>query len=165
MSGPFERQGIHIPEPERATVVMAAPLAARLHTHHSAVPQPHGLPSSSEGGCSAQTHCEKGSIPLPDCPQLTPYMTVTRYQAQTHRFWFSLLPQPNWAVMNFNIQSINSQNTTSCLPWAYTMLLNPCCYSAMCWFCDYNRNRAWLSSMSMLPPHRHFIIFIYFYGM
>lgn len=43
MSGPFERQGIHIPEPERPAVVMAAPLAARPHAHHSAVPQQYGL--------------------------------------------------------------------------------------------------------------------------
>lgn len=48
MSGPFERQGIHIPEPERPAVVMSAPLAAHLHAHHSAVPQQYGLPLKTD---------------------------------------------------------------------------------------------------------------------
>lgn len=43
MPGPFERQGIHIPEPERPTIVMAAP-PRPAHTHHSTVPQQCGLP-------------------------------------------------------------------------------------------------------------------------
>lgn len=71
MSGPLERQGIHIPEPECPTIVMAAPPA---HTHHSTVPQQYGLSFeiddnspvelTVEGVCSEQTiNCEKGSVP------------------------------------------------------------------------------------------------------
>lgn len=45
MSGPFERQGVHISEPESPTVVMAAPPA---HTLHSAIPQQYGLPFKSD---------------------------------------------------------------------------------------------------------------------
>lgn len=40
MSGPFERQGIYIPKPERPTVVMAA----LARTHHPAVLQQRRLP-------------------------------------------------------------------------------------------------------------------------
>lgn len=48
MSGPFERQSIHLPESERPAIVMSAPLTAHLHSHHSAVPQQYGLPLETE---------------------------------------------------------------------------------------------------------------------
>lgn len=93
MSGPVERQGIHIPEPERPTVVMVTTPLHTLITRLSRSCTVYPSSRAGRGGSVFRTDNTwwKGKYPLLNWPHLASDMTVAQFQAQIQTLFATYL--------------------------------------------------------------------------